>query len=70
MSKLKQALKNIALAWWMIIVITIGVLDARYGWQGMSKYFGWSWPLPWMILAAIVVTLLAAVVPAKRRKKP
>ncbi|MCI1290134.1 MAG: hypothetical protein LKG31_00860 [Lactobacillus sp.] len=69
MSKLKQAMKNIALAWWMIIVITIGVLDARYGWQGMTKFFSWSWPLSWMIIAAIVVTILAMILPVQRGKK-
>lgn len=69
METLKRALKNIALAWWMLIVITIGILDARYGWQGLGRFFGWSWPLPWMIVATMVVTVVAIVLPDKGKNK-
>lgn len=70
MNKLKQALKNIAAAWWLLWIITVGVLDIRYGWPGLGKFFRFNQPLGWWLLAAIVLTIAAALCPPRKKKGP
>ncbi|MCI1466862.1 MAG: hypothetical protein LKH26_04000 [Lactobacillus sp.] len=67
MSKLKQFFKNVALAWWMLLVITVALLDIRYGWQGTMRFFSWDYPLSWILLATVVITVLAIVWPGGKK---